>query len=238
MKYKYVLIGVVLPERAQLTYSFGLKMGLKGGSDGSFKCSIVNNQVIAFMMLDEEMDVMTIRNIAHYSIQSNLSLLGYCSGIFYDIKIDRIYNEELSIDYVYGVANEDIQRYWGEIDVPAMIGQLRPKTTGVAGILINRALNDLMNALKSADDAAFFCYRAIESLRNHNSVLHSIISRRDHHHWESFKSKAGCTRSEIDEVKRYADDLRHGKPVIMTADEVKHVLLTTWEIFRKYLGSL
>ncbi|WP_312217269.1 hypothetical protein [Pantoea vagans] len=238
MEFKYTFVGVVLPERAQLSYNFNLKMGLSGGGEGSFRCSIVNNQVLAIMTLSEEVDIFTLRNIAHYNIQSNLSLLRYYSGIFYDVKIDRIYNEDLTVDYVYGVANEDIQRFWGNIDISEMIYQFRPKTTGTAGVLFNRALNGLMNALRSADDAVFFCYRAIESLRNHNSVLYSITNKKDLHHWESFKSNSGCTRQEIDEVKRYADDLRHGKPVAITADEVKHILFTTWGIVRKYLGSL
>ncbi|HDR2703983.1 TPA: hypothetical protein RCG95_001507 [Enterobacter roggenkampii] len=238
MEFKYTFVGVVLPERAQMSINFGLKLGLIDGGEGVFKCSVVNNQLLAFITLEENIDILTLRNIAHYIIQSNLSLLGFYSGVFYDVKIDRIYNDELTVDDVYGVANTDIQEFWGKIDVSAMVNEFRPKTTGQAGVLINRALNDLMNALRSADDAAFFCYRAIESLRNHNSVLHNVVGGNDSKHWESFRLISGCSRPEIDEVKKFADDLRHGKPVAITGDEVKHVLVTTWDIVRKYLDKL
>ncbi len=238
MRLKYTFVGVVLPERAQLSFNFDIKMHLLEGDEAYFKCSIVNNQLLAIITLDAEVDIMTLRNIAHYVIQTNLSLLGFYSGVFYDVKIDRIYNGDLSVDYVYGVANKDIHDYWGEINESEMINKFRPKTVGSAGVLLNRAFNDLMNALRSADDAAFFCYRAIESLRNHNSLMKSVNSKKDIHQWESFKATSGCTREEIDEVKKFADDLRHGTPVAITADEVKNVLVTTWEIVRKYLDKL
>lgn len=156
MSFKFTFIGVVLPERAQLPFSFEVKLDFIEEGTGNFKCSIVNNQLLAVFGLDHENDIMTLRNMAHNIIQSNLSLLGFYSGIFYDVKIDRIYNDELTTNYVYGVANTDIQNFWGALDVSEMISNFRPKTAGSPGVLLNRALNDFMSALKNIDDAAFF----------------------------------------------------------------------------------
>jgi len=238
MNFKFTFIGVVLPERAQLSFGFEVKLNFIEGGTGEFKCSIVNNQLLAIFELHHEEDVMTLRNIAHNIILSNLSLIGFYSGIFYDVKIDRIYNDDLTTNYVYGVANTDIQNFWGELDVSEMISRFRPKTAGHPGVLLNRALNDFMSALKNIDDAAFFCYRAIESLRNHNSLLQNCLDKSDSAQWLSFREKTNCSREEIDEVKIYADDLRHGKPVAVTAEEVKHILITTWEIARKYFEKI
>ncbi|SXC68773.1 Uncharacterised protein [Klebsiella quasipneumoniae] len=238
MEYKYSFIGLVLPERAMLTFEFSLTLHLPSGHKGGFQCSIINNQLLAIASLEENIDLMTLRNIVHYIIQSNISLLGFYSGIFYDVKIDRVYNDELTVNYVYGVANTDIQEYWGELDIEKMYNEFKHKTVGQEGILLNRALNDLMSALRSADDAAFFCFRAIESLRNHNSLLKNIADKNDKQQWESFRNMTCCLRSQIDEVKIFADHLRHGKHVSMTADEVKHVLVTTWEIVRRYFKNI
>ncbi|WP_419245965.1 hypothetical protein [Serratia sp. NFX21] len=238
MEFKYTFIGVVLPERAQMSYSFSLKINLISGSEGVFECSIVNNQLLAIVRLEENVDIMTLRNITHNIIQNYLSLLGFYSGVYYDIKVDRVYNDDLSVDYVYGVANTDIQEFWGAVDLFVTLNEGLPKTYGQAGVLLSRALNDLMSALRNADDAAFYCYRAIESLKNHNSLLKNITIKEERYHWKSFRETSDCSRAEIDEVKIFSDDLRHGKPVAMTADEVKHVLVKTWGITRKYFNKI
>lgn len=228
----------MLPERAQMSYEFSVNINTIGGGKGVFICSAINNQLLATMELEDDMDVMTLRNIAHNIIQSHFSLLGFYSGIFYDITINRIFNESLSINYVYGVENSDIKEIWKDQDLHLLINENLPKTFGSQGILLSRALNDLMNALRSSDDAAFYCYRAVESLKNHNSFLKEITSSKDIPQWNSFREVCCCSRADIDEIKRYADDLRHGKPVAMTAEEVKCVLLKAWDISRKYLSVI
>lgn len=238
MEFEYTFIGLVLPERAQMSYEFSVNINTDSSGNGEFSCSVINNQLLSTMKLEEDMDVMTLRNFAHNIIQNHFSLLGFYTGIFYDITINRIYNESRSVNYVYGVENTDIKELWGCQDLRAMLDENLPKTYGHSGVLVSRALNDLMNALRNVDDAAFFCYRAIESLRNHNSSLKNITSQREAIHWESFRETSKCSRADIDEIKKFADDLRHGKPVAMTAEEVKYVLLMTWGVIRKYFDSI
>lgn len=234
MKFKYTFIGIVLPERAQMSLSFNHDITLGDGASGHINCSVINNQLLAVMTIDSEMDVLSLRNLTHLMIQNHFSAVGFYTGHYYDVRIERVYNDDLSLNYVYGIENRDIKDFWGEIDLLDLMNQYTHKASGQQGIFINRCLGDLMNALKNVEDAAFFCYRAIETLRNHNSLRENLINVSETRQWESFRNNAHCERAEIEFAKKYADDLRHGRPVALSGEEIREVLINTWSVVRKY----
>lgn len=238
MRSTYTFVGIVFPERAQMSIEFNHEFRFSDEAEGKINCSVINNQLLAILEIDIEIDIMTLRNIVYQMIQTKISAIGFYTGHYYDVKIDRIYNNELSVNYVYGIENTDISSLWGGIDLQVLFNDFIFKTSGHSGVFLNRGLNDLMNALKNIDDAAFFCYRAIESLKNHHSFSQQLLEKNESTQWNAFREKAQCAREEIDSVKKHADDLRHGKPVILTAEEVKKVLVTTWGIVRKYIENL
>lgn len=238
MDYKYTFVGVVLPERAQMSLGFNHGIHLHDGGEGHIDCSVINNQLLAVIKLTSDIDTMTLRNMTYQMIQNHFSALGFYTGHYYDVKLERVFNDDFTINYVYGIENKDVKDFWGDIDIHALMNEYTSKVTGNPGIFINRCLGDLMSALKNVEDAGFFCYRAIETLRNHNSLCQGLLDEKEGKQWECFRIKANCDRAEIDEIKKYADDLRHGRPVVLSAPEVKDILINTWGIVKKYMENI
>ena len=96
----------------------------------------------------------------------------------------------------------------------------------VANPLIRLAVSDAQRAIESPDDAAFYCYRAIESLRllflNGDD---SGGARAES--WRLLRTELSLTREELDAVKQLADRRRHGGHQVLTEQDRRQCLLTT-----------
>jgi hypothetical protein len=72
---------------------------------------------------------------------------------------------------------------------------------------LQRAFADLREAIRSPKDTGFFCYRAIESLRQFFVVE---LNAPDKQSWEVLRTALQIDRPTIDYVKTFADSARHG----------------------------
>ncbi|MFZ1990102.1 MAG: hypothetical protein WAW96_10070 [Alphaproteobacteria bacterium] len=233
----YFFQGVVLPERAQLSSQMAVKFThFTSGRAATAAVSIVLNQLAVWVDTDDEWDVLDLRNVVKTIVENHLAMVGYIKGYAYDLEITRVVNRARNVDFVFGIdipclANRNK-------DAGIALSKLKPKTIGPNGIYINRCLNDLANAMRRADDTAFYCYRAIESLCNHSSVVHSLESANGEQQWQKFREIAGCEKETLLEIKGAADPLRHGKVVQMTSDDRAALFGKTWDVVDKYLAAV
>lgn len=238
----YLYTGKVLPERAPLSYkTTTLRFQKNGGrAEDSIdvNISVILNQVAVHVSSNREWDIFDLRNIIRTMLLNQLASIGYLKGYSYDLDITRVYSKELDMDTVFGIDIPCLSHRENSTDLGDDLNELFKKSSGINGVLINRCLHDLALSIKYADDTAFYCYRAIESLRKHSAITAGLQSKSDSIEWVKFREKSGCDRRDIDKIKKYADPLRHGGLCETTSREREDILTTTWGIVRKYIDAL
>lgn len=234
----YLFYGVVLPERAQISLQFDLQFThLVSGVNARARISIILNQVVVWVDTDHNWDIHDLRNVVLNILQSNLAMVGYLRGFAYDCFITRVINRSKQIDYVFGIdipclANRTTQEEFSE-----KLAVVRQKSEGPNGVFMHRCLSDLVSAMRQAEDTGFFCYRAIESLRNHCAATHDLAEADRSVQWLKFREVAGCSEQILREIKTAADPLRHGKvDNIATIDRAK-LLTDTWDVVDRYIAA-
>ncbi|WP_342051565.1 MULTISPECIES: hypothetical protein [unclassified Cupriavidus] len=235
----YFFQGTVLPERAQLSLQFALAFEHShSGRQASARVSIVLNQVAVWIHTDDEWDIFDLRNVVNNIVRHNLDMLGYLLGHAYEFSVTRVVNPERQIDYVFGIDTPCVSQAGENFDLPAEVAKLRDKSSGTLGVYVNRCFGDLVSALKHADDTAFYCYRAIESLRHHCAAKNGIAGESKVVQWQRFRESAGCDEAKLRDIKVAADGLRHGDPMAPSNEDRVGMLVSTWGIVRRYLDSL
>jgi hypothetical protein len=237
--YSYLLYGSVLPERAQLTLQCELNFThVSSGVDGNAKVSIILNQIAVTITTAQNWDVHDLRNTVANILRNQLSMVGYLTGHAYDFEITRIISADGGIDYVFGIDMPCIATRRGTADIVAALTDLRRKNSGPHGIFLHRSFADLVSALKDADDTGFYCYRAIEALRNHCASANGLLDANRSIQWSKFREIAGCDEDAILAIKTRADLLRHGGVTGLSSDDRADILTRTWDIVDAYLAGV
>ncbi|AVO35430.1 hypothetical protein [Ottowia oryzae] len=239
MTLQYLLQGVVLPERAQLSLGFSLGFSqTTSHADSEAHISIILNQIAVTVESSHEWDIFDLRNVVLNLVRGQLDAIGYLIGHAYDLEITRVINLERSIDYVFGIDMPCISCRGQPIDLAASLIELRGKLTGFRGIFLHRCFADLVSAMKNAEDTGFYCYRALESLRHHCAAAHDLSNNSKKAQWEKFRQVASTDRESIEHIKAAADPARHGEAVGITGERRAKLLTATWNIVDSYLAQV
>jgi hypothetical protein len=165
-------------------------------------------------------------------------MVGYLIGYAYDFEVTRVLNQSREIDYVFGIDIPCLAERNKEIDLAAALARLREKTIGPNGVFLNRCFSDLTASMKHADDTAFYCYRAIESLRHHCAAVHALSGAGKPAQWEKFRQVSGCTEEVLRYIKVAADPLRHGEAAGGSSEDRAKVFMATWDVVDGYLRGV
>lgn len=235
----YLFYGKILPERAPISLSFGLSFSHLTSSDtGKAEISIVLNQLSVTVHTEKEWDIFDLRNVVMHIVQTNLAMVGYLKGYAYDLEITRVLNSALGIDYVFGIDIPIIAKPRESIDLASELERLKAKTIGEKGIFLNRCFNDLVSAMKNADDTGFYCYRAVEALRHHCAAVHNISEKDKKTQWEKFREVSKVDEQATRKLENSAQSIRHGGVSGVTNHDREDLFKTTWDIVSAYIAVI
>ncbi|MGA6827390.1 hypothetical protein ACO9S2_07220 [Nitrospira sp. NS4] len=235
----YLFYGVVLPERAQLTLQFSVGFShIASGVEGTAKVSIILNQTAVTVESEHNWDIFDLRNLVKNIVQNHLAMVGYLMGYAYDFEVTRVLNQSREIDYVFGIDIPCLAERNKDIDLAVALASLREKTIGPNGMFLNRCFSDLTASMKHADDTAFYCYRAIESLRHHCAAEHNLSGASKTAQWEKFREVSGCTEEVLRQIKVAADPLRHGEAAGGSSEDRAKLFTATWGVVDGYLRGV
>jgi hypothetical protein len=237
-EYTYILAGRVIPERALLDIS-EVQLQVLASEDvpkGDLFIEVIKSQIsVRFLASGEVRNIFTLRNIVEDAARMLLDVTGYFAGYGYDAEIVQAVRSNTSEKYVFG------------IDVPALAAVC--EKAGIAindifavlskpdGYYLRRALADVREAIKSPKDTGFFCYRAIESLKNCCAVRNGTSAEKDDA-WELFRKTYSITKQQIMDIKAFADPVRHGNYVQakpMSDKDRAGIFNSAWEIINKFI---
>ena len=235
----YLFHGVVLPERAQLSLQSQVEFTQgRTGNLGQVRISIVLNQVAVWVDSDWDWDIFDLRNVVKNIVGNELAMLGYLKGHAYEFEMTRVLSRGRGIDYVFGIDLPFLSGVSESDDLTGAMSDLREKGSGPAGVFLLRCFRDLVSAMKEADDTAFYCYRAIESLRNHCATTSGLMDAEWSAQWDRFRGIAGCEESTLRNIKDAADPVRHGHPTALDGPSRQCLLVNTWGVVRGYVAAL
>lgn len=93
-------------------------------------------------------------------------------------------------------------------------------------------------AMKTPDDTGFYCYRAIESLRQYCIVKFQLDPKKKPDQWKKFKGIAGCDEAILNKIKMAADEVRHGGVLPVTSQDRELLFISTWDVVEAYLTNI
>jgi len=235
----YLFYGKILPERAPISLSFGLGFShFTSGSTGKAEVSIVLNQLSITVHTEKDWNIFDLRNVVRHLVQTHLAMIGYLKGYAYDLEITRVLNSALGIDYVFGIDIPVIAKTRESVDLTSELEKLKEKTLGRNGMFLNRCFNDLVSAMKDADDTDFYCYRAVEALRHHCSAVHSLSGSEKKIQWDKFREVSKIDEPTIRKLVTAAETVRHGGVSAVTDQDREELFKTTWHIVDSYLANI
>jgi hypothetical protein len=232
---KVYLSGTLYPERAMLSIS-NLEhefMSPDGQKQGRIKFNIYNNQITAFLEWENDSeDIYTLRNMTKAAVELITNVVGFLKGYAYDVEITKIFDGELELSFVFGVQIPLLEeRNKGRVDSTA--SHIYPLCFHSEGVYLRRCLGDLSMAIKHPDDTPFYCFRALETLKQYFG--HMTGAETDGGQWEEMAKAIGGKQDDVEPIRKLAFPARHGVPVPVTDQMRKDTFLTTWHIVEKYI---
>jgi hypothetical protein len=223
--------GVVLPERAQLSVSEVRSEihGPGGTTYATLALNIWNNQVSVVIDSDEP-DILTLRNIVRSEAEFVTNVAGFLNGFGYDIEITKAFGEALAPTQVFGIDIPVLSERAKGRDMGHLVNAIFPLCFGPDAIYIRRCLADLSFAIKRADDTPFYCFRALESLRQSFGAELSEAEQ-----WKAMAEAVGSSKAEMEPLRTRAFPARHGIPMPLSDQERQELFLYTWRAVERYI---
>ena len=235
---RHLFVGKVLPERATISV-VEIKFAVPSNQDippGELFVEILLSQIaVRFSCEGEISNLFTLRNLVEDCVRTLLDVAGFYEGHGYDAEISMYINLETSEKYVFG------------IDIPKVAGIAREsglEILDIFGVLANsktsrlkNALADLREAIKMPSDTAFFCYRAIESLKN-QTADELQIDAKSSEAWDRFRSVYSIDKDAVMSLKSMADPVRHGSGMNakgVTDDQRAEAFRIAWDTVCKFI---
>lgn len=231
---RLLFTGVVRPERAQLTIgNVEHQIDLVSGTKCRVKFNVSANQLSALVEAEESEDIYTLRNVIKGTIELVTDIIGFVHGYAYDVEIVKVVSEDLELSQVFGMQIPALEER-NKHREPEAVNYIYPLCLGADGKYLKRALGDLGMAIRHADDTAFYCFRAIESLKQYFGFISGKIEDKDQ--WLEMTKAIGDHRDMVEPIRKRAFPARHGLPEATTDGERKDFFFATWEIAEAFIN--
>jgi hypothetical protein len=226
----YYFTGKVLPERTNVEiYNMATiecdfkKLHLK------INISIRLSQISITVEADQKIeDIYTLKNVLQSEIDAVLDIYGYLTGRGYGCEITSVVNKEENLHIIFGVGIPDLEVDETErLPYQEIFGLIYGNSSLVRCLRIS--LFNFKLAIRYPADTGFYCYRAIESVRN--------AFGKDKSGWESMHSKLGTSETNIRLFKeKHSDEQRHGGITEMTGEERVQMLKVARLVIDKFIN--
>ena len=238
-RFNYQLTGAVLPERAQISFGHSTNLPTLLSSpngNATINVCVAFNQIAVWVNSQFEWDIMDLRNEVSTIIRHQLAIAGLLLGYSYNLEITRVTTPDGMIDHVYGIDIPClVKKMEGKFSSKEFTGLL-VKSSGPKGFILHRCFTDLTLAMQHAIDTAFYCYRAIESLRQHWGAVNDVSDKSAQ--WEGFRNFLGIGKDSINPIRIAAEGVRHGELIPITDQERTELFMRTWDLVEAYLAKV
>jgi hypothetical protein len=234
----YIFSGKVLPERTVVNlgpfpniFVKQQDVNIEGNLTFSIQCSIIS---IQFETEKEISDYLTLRAYILRVVQFHVDILGYELSCGYRIEITQLnYPEHI----VFGVGenlSEKSQETINSNFIKIINTFLTENNRDLERNYLMLILADIREAILQTHMTPFHCFRAIESIKKFFGAKYDI--KKDDKQWEKLREELNVEKRIIDEVKKFADPIRHGDiGQVMSWEKRKDIFLTTQQIINQFI---
>jgi hypothetical protein len=233
---RYYFSGVIHPQRAIISLEFPETEIQTFEGRPLIKCkgNVYNNQLsVVVYSEDESLDYYTLRNYVKANVTTFINIVGFVLGRSYDVEITKAFGDDIQGTQVFGIDIGSIAEDNKHINMQQAMGHLLSLCSGPDGIFTRRCLDDLIMSIRYLDDTAFYCFRAIESLKQYFGKKHNLTN--DALKWKAFAEAVRGVKNELDEIKVLANPSRHGFPVYISDETRRKIFEKTWDIVRRFI---
>ena len=188
----------------------------------------------------------TLRNSVENVIRGIVDAFGYIEGRGYDVEVTSVIDSAGDRWQIFPIEIGAIQATKKER--PLAFGELCTLLLAGGGDLgddagfklsqLRIALGDLREAIRSIDHSAFFCYRAIECLRQCYVELNSPVNDDTRKaSWERMREELCIERSWIHDIETASILERHGGHKGTTGEERGALMIRTWRVIDRFVMS-
>lgn len=235
----YLLSGKVLPERANVNLPKPIEVHILPGRtipEGSVVViTVICSQIsVAVHSRGQITDLQALAHECEGMCRMIVDCLGFMLTCGYDIEITQV-SSSGGLHVVYGVQPADLRPIpWSDESMPGTFERLVtvPRDYQLA---FRRALADYREAIRSFEDTAFFCYRAVEDLRQ---IFVESERSNESMTWERLWIALG----EVEDARAYVKDIlrplamgnRHGGGTSIAQEARLEMLQKTSKIIAKF----
>ena len=232
---RYVFTGRVHPERATLVLP-RMDFHWEGPSEWAQRGWFVidYNQITAVIKSTlPESEVFTLRNMVKSHIEMATSVVGFIAGYAYEVEVLNYISGDLEQSKVFNIGIPVLEDRYSKEALSTLFPGLLQLCSGKYGPFLCRCLNDLGMAIRHASDTAFYCYRALESLKQHFASVQQIEG--DKAQWMVMSAAIGGSIDEVQPIRSLAFPARHGVPEALSDEQRRDAFLTTWSIVERFV---
>lgn len=246
--YTYIFSGVIHPQRVNFSLDTKLSFVLKHsdfGINGQTTLEFRNSRFTA--IFDSEIDytesgacnLETLKNFVEQNIRLVVDIYCYVKSYSYDVGITKVQCKELDIDYTFSVrgewninkskqeTNEEFTKIFKLFDRPERV-------------FLKDVLADFRRSIKYPDMTAFFCFRAIETIRKFCFEDDRTVNekKRIKQAWENLRSRLCIPRHDFERIEGFAFRNRHGVYPVISYKEREKIMNFTRELINKVVQML
>lgn len=232
----YIFSGRVLPERANVNIQLPLIFVQNNEARLEFHAQVAigASQVSVVVDTEEEADnLLTLRNYVEWLVRMAVDAFGYLKGIGYDVEITSVVNPSGTLWQVFGVGEPSLAQ--SESERPVGFPELwKVLTSGAKTAPLQQALGDLREAIRAPHDTGFFCYRAIESLRQH--YVEASDGDNTGLSWDRLRAALRIDRLWINPLVESSKQHRHGGSPYSSGEERASAMQHAWKVVDRFVA--
>lgn len=237
----HLVTGRITPERRSFGHN-GLRLYVKDSQKEVDICvllGVVDNQLVANVTghIGGQSNVY-LKDLVTQAELIVLNAVAFLSGTIFDVDIINVVREregvaDGSIDVHY---MDNVHDVIADRKSPISLQEIYQLCVSDDGLSLRRCLNDLRTALRELSDSPFYCYRAIETIKN--DIGNRFEKTKDENQWEVTREKLSVSRADIEFIKKLADPLRHGRAIKFEGAEWRKIVLIAWDVTDAYMRFL
>ena len=187
---------------------------------------LVRGQVAVDVVAREEWSsVIDLKNLVMSVVESVVNALGFALAAAFRTEIVSYRGPSGDLE-VFNTAFDGLRSGDGDSPTPdEEVDFDTLRTTAALHPAIRAALSDLAEAMRAPSDTFFYCYRAVEAIRQHYVPENVGIRDGREVSWKAMRAALNVLKSELDWLTPLATSSRHGELLsVVTEDDRRRAL--------------
>jgi hypothetical protein len=217
---RYVFVGRVHPER----YGPHIEPDLPEFSAGGlrFRLSLHHAQLVVEVLGSHSGTLLDLKNMVVDLAQLMLNAVGFVAAAAFNVEVVSCLDPRGEV-HVFNTAFDGLRADGDISEDESGVFQLLWKA-GAKSIAVRLAMADLNRAIQSPGDTLFYCYRAMESIRQRYQPAGGDD---DAASWKAMRAATGTGEVDARWLGKVANVRRHGAFADVTEDDRRRALVLT-----------